>query len=173
MINTFGLFVIAIALILYLVFILSPLIKGAPYVPTKNINIEVLLNYVEQEFGLGNFEHAVDLGSGDGRVVIALGRKGLKCDGIEQNRFLCKIARRKVEKNRLENVCTIYNSDFFKTDLSQYDLIILFQTPYIMQRLQNKLVGEVKHGSVVASYCFKLPSRNETAETGGWYIYKF
>jgi 16S rRNA G966 N2-methylase RsmD len=168
-----GLVVIAILLVIYILFILLPLFRGAPYVPTHTKNINNLISIIDKEFSLSTFSHAVDLGSGDGRVVIALSRKGLKCDGIEQNKFLYKIARRNVEKNRLENVCTIYNSDFFKTNFSKYDLIILFQTPYIMQRLQNKLVGDVKHGSVVASYCFKLPGRRETIKTGVWYIYKF
>ena len=58
--------------------------------------------------------------------------------------------------------CTIFNEDFFfNLNLKNYDLIILWQSPQIMNKLSQKFKKELKKDTLVCSYYFKIPDLNE------------
>jgi len=52
----------------------------------------------------------------------------------------------------------INNRSYFSTDLSQYDIITLYATTYIMKRLEKKLKNELQSGAIVISNYFKFPN---------------
>lgn len=108
-----------------------------------------MIKILEKRYKLKNFKKSVDLGSGDGRVVVSLAKYGIICDEIEQNKVLCKLSRNRIRKEGVENLCNIYNGDFLKTSLSDYDLLILWQSPQIMEKLSEKFKNELKSGTIV------------------------
>ena len=85
------LIVLAICVAFYLVFyVFFPLGRGAIYDPSTQEETVVMADVAAVAFG----EKAADLGSGDGRVVIALARRGAEAHGFEVNPILVHVARR-------------------------------------------------------------------------------
>ncbi len=164
-------FTILLAALGYFLFFMFPLNKGAPFIPNNKRKIHSLVETLQGMKGKHKFEKAIDLGSGDGRVLIALNKEGFHCDGVELNKILHKQSIKKIEKAGLGDICTIFNEDFFKINLSKYDLIVLWQSPQIMSKLSQKLKIELKKGTVVCNYYFKIPDLNEIHNKDNWHIY--
>lgn len=82
-----------------------------------------------------------DLGSGDGRILVEAAKKKIKVIGIEQNRLLNWITRRKTRK--LKNV-KIIQGNIFEQDLSKATIIVAYLSRKITHELQKKIEREVK-----------------------------
>jgi precorrin-6B methylase 2 len=95
----------------------------------------------------------VDIGSGDGRIVIALAKKGAIAHGIEINPFLVWLSRRNIQKAGLEGKAFIHRADMWKQNFSSYDIVTLYMTQHAVNRLETKLMQELKpKARVVANY---------------------
>ena len=103
-------------------------------------------------------EIAADLGSGDGRLVIALAKRGLEAHGYEINPFLVLISRRKIRKLGLKNKAFVHFKSFWQTDLSAYDIITIFGIGFAMEKLEKKLQKELRSGARVVSNAFIFPN---------------
>lgn len=170
--NTLYILSAILASVGYLLFFLFPLNKGAPFIPNNSKKISSLIEILEKKYKSKCFKKAVDLGSGDGRVVISIAKHGIPCNGIEQNKILCNLSEKRIKKESLENICNIYNNDFFKTSLSDYDIVILWQSPQIMGKLSEKFKKELKPGTIICSCYFYLPKLTEEFSHKGWHIYQ-
>jgi len=85
-----------------------------------------------------------DLGSGDGRILIEAAKKGIEVVGIERNRFLNWLARRKTKN--FKNV-KIIQGDVFKQKINDASIIVAYLSQKITERLQKKVKKEVKKGT--------------------------
>ena len=95
-----------------------------------------------------------DLGSGDGRVLEAFAKKGIKCLGIEQNSLLNRLARRRLGKYK--NV-KIVQGDILDQGLSKATVVIAYLSRFVTEDLQKKIKKECRKGTriVLVSYKFK------------------
>jgi SAM-dependent methyltransferase len=84
-------FLFLFILLLLIGFLVSS-ISGAPWVPARSYDVEVILDDV----GLKNGEHYLELGCGDGRLVRAAARRGAIAVGYELNPVLWLVAKLKV-----------------------------------------------------------------------------
>ncbi|MDP3764561.1 MAG: class I SAM-dependent methyltransferase [bacterium] len=131
------------------------LFTGAPFMPSYRKNRK---NVLEDLFEIAKKENAkkiVDIGSGDGRVVIEFAKQGFESYGIEFNPLLVWYSRYKIKRAGLKNA-HIIRGDFWKTDLSQYDLVYLFQLNYVNALLGDKFKKELKTGAIIASAGFPM-----------------
>ena len=156
----------------YFLLFMFPLNKGAPFIPNNKRKIQSLIKTLKEMKDKYKFQKAIDLGSGDGRVIIALNKEGYHCDGVELNKILHKKSIRKIQKEVLGGKCTIFNEDFFKINLNKYDLIVLWQSPQIMSRLSVKFKDELRKDTLVCSYYFKIPNLNEIFSSNNWHFYE-
>ncbi len=156
----------------YFLLFMFPLNKGAPFIPNNKRKIQSLIKTLQKIKSKYKIEKAIDLGSGDGRVVISLNKEGFNCDGVELNKILYKQSIRRLQKAMLEDKCKIFNEDFFNSNLSKYNLIVLWQSPQIMNRLSIKFRNELKKSVLVCSYYFKIPDLDEVYEADKWHFYK-
>lgn len=154
-----------ISAVLFVCFALIVLV-GAPYVPTKQAEIGKIFAELKIKRG----EKVIDLGSGDGRVVMAAAKKGLWATGYELNPLLVIISKLRVRK--LKNA-EIKLADYWSADLSDYKLVFIFSAQPYMNRLVKKLNAELKRGSLVVSYGFSLPGRKIKKRLGAAYLYRF
>lgn len=68
----------------------------------------------------------LDIGSGDGRIVIAAAKNGLKSDGVELNTWLVQFSRISAIKNGVFNKTTFFQKDLWKFNTSVYDYVVIF-----------------------------------------------
>ncbi|MEM5793535.1 MAG: rRNA adenine N-6-methyltransferase family protein [Candidatus Aenigmatarchaeota archaeon] len=94
-----------------------------------------------------------DLGSGDGRVLEIFAKKGIRCVGIEKNRFLVNISRKKIGKYKNAK---IIEGDILEQDLSEASIIIAYLSRFLTRDIEKKIKKECKKGTkiILVSYRF-------------------
>jgi len=117
-------------------------------------------------------DKVVDLGSGDGRFVIAFAKKGAEAHGYEINPLLVLISKYKIKKAKLKDKAFIHWKSFWKVDLGKYNIIIMFQFKTIMKRLEEKLNKELKPKTKIISYYWKFPRMKMKRKLGKIYVYE-
>jgi SAM-dependent methyltransferase len=110
-----------------------------------------------------------DLGSGDGRIVIAAAqRHGARGVGIEIDPALIKTATERARKAGVADKVRFLQADLFKTDLSEATVVTLYLSGSINFRLQPKLRRELKAGARIVSHRFDMgdwrPDETRTVE---------
>ena len=129
------------------------LFPDIPYVPSAEERCKIMFALAEVNPGA----KTIDLGSGDGRVVIGMARRGAEAYGIEIEPKRVKLSRDNLKKARLEERAQIIQASFWDIDLSSFDIITLYGISSIMKRLENKLQRELKIGTRVVSNYFEFP----------------
>lgn len=149
------------------VFGIARLRRGAVFVPMNREAIEEMISTLEVKQG----ERAADLGSGDGRVVIALAQAGAEAHGYEHSPLLVWWSRRKIKKARLSAKAFIRHANFWHEDFSRYTIITIFGISYAMERFERKLLKEAVPGTRIVSYLFPLPTWKPVLKKKGLYFY--
>lgn len=126
--------------------------RVAPYAATDDAVAEAMLDLAR----VGPRDHVVDLGSGDGRIVIAAARRGASGLGVDIDGALVEIARRNAAHERLGDRVQFVQQDLFETDLAQATVVTLYLFPAIMGRVAGKL-ATLAPGTRVVSHDFPLP----------------
>jgi tRNA1(Val) A37 N6-methylase TrmN6 len=130
-------------------------VKLAPYYPTPdNIVVKML-----ELGGLKAGEKMFDLGSGDGRIVIAAAQK-FRADavGVELDKDLCRQSVERIRKLGLEKTAQIVNGDILKQDYSSADLITVYLLPNSNDKVQPLLERQLKKGARVVAHDFEFRS---------------
>lgn len=153
-----------IVLVIYKVI---PLIKGAPYVVTPDKTALEMIKMLKVKPG----EKVADLGSGNGKLVIELARRGAQAHGFEIDPILVWRSRRKIKKLGLEEKAFIHWKNLWSVDYSPYSSITIYGIPYIMKDLEKKLKGELKTGSKVVSNYFTFPNWKPKSRKHGVVLY--
>lgn len=123
------------------------------YVPTPDDIVEKMLELAE----VGQDDLVYDLGSGDGRSVIAASRiYGVRSVGVELNERLARSSRERVEALGLSDLVEIRIGDMFEVDLSKVDVLVLYQPPKLLERMKPQL-AKLRPGSRIVSHFFLIP----------------
>ena len=110
--------------------------KDAVWVPTTPTMVEKMLDMAQvtpQDF-------VVDLGSGDGRTVIAAARRGARALGVEYNDDLVELSRQLALEAGVADKATFVQGDMFEADISQATVLALFLLPENLERLRDKFL---------------------------------
>ncbi len=144
------------------------LLVGAPYLPTRKQKALEALELLNLKKG----EVFVDLGSGDGAVLIEAAKQGLVCYGYELNPFVWAVS--KLRTLRFGRQVHIYCKNFWQVPLpADTKGVFVFLLDKYMKKLDEKLSNELEKGSLVVSYTFKLPGRKPLREEKALYLYKY
>ncbi len=93
-----------------------------------------------------------DLGSGDGRIVIIAAKEfHAKAIGIEKNRFLVWLSQWRIKKNKLQNKIKIIQGNIFKENLRGADVILMYLSRTLTQKLKSKFEKELRKGTRIVS----------------------
>jgi hypothetical protein len=126
----------------------------APFVPSPNPIVEQML----QLGGLKAGELHYDLGSGDGRIVLAAaGRFHARSVGYEIDAQLVKSSREAIRKAGLDKLARIENKDLYDADFTQVDLITTYLLPVMLEDLRPILEDQMKPGSRLVSHDYPIP----------------
>lgn len=164
-----GLFCFSLAFMFFrfFEFLLPMFFGGAIYVPTKEKRVREMIDFL----GIRPGEKAVDLGAGDGRLLIALAKAGAEAHGYEINPFLVSRARKNIKKAGFEGKAFIYQKNFWSEDLSQFDVATIYGISRIMKKLEDKLRKELKQNARVVSNAFNFPTWDYSKKEGAVYLY--
>ncbi|OGF03853.1 MAG: hypothetical protein A3H14_00425 [Candidatus Doudnabacteria bacterium RIFCSPLOWO2_12_FULL_49_8] len=155
-------------LILLCLVALYSLANGAIYVPTDKRSVEIIVQSLNVRPGM----RVADLGSGDGRIVIALAMAGANAVGFENNPVLFVWSWIKIRRLGLNQRAKIYWRSFWRQDLSPFDAVVVFGMSHIMLRLQRKLNKELRPDALIISNVFKFPNWQPVGEVGMIKIYR-
>jgi cyclopropane fatty-acyl-phospholipid synthase-like methyltransferase len=126
----------------------------SPYAATPDSVVEAMLALA----AVGPRDFVVDLGSGDGRLVIAAAtRHGARGLGVEIDASLIGIAQRNAASEGVTDRVTFREQDLFDTDLRDATVVTIYLLPSIMDRVAKKLRAELKAGARVVTHDFPLP----------------
>ncbi|WP_296560463.1 class I SAM-dependent methyltransferase [Pigmentiphaga sp.] len=125
--------------------------KDVVWVPTPQTLVDKMMDMAKAVPG----DTLIDLGSGDGRLVISAARRGIKAHGIEYNPEMVELARRNAQAAGVSGRATFAQADLFETDLSRASVITLFLLPAINEKLRPRLL-ELKPGTRVVSNTFPM-----------------
>jgi cyclopropane fatty-acyl-phospholipid synthase-like methyltransferase len=129
-----------------------------PFVATPDDVVLAMLNLA----GVGRRDVLYDLGSGDGRIVIAAARHfGAKAVGYEINAGLVRSSRAAIKKAKLEKVATIEQLDIFDIDLDRATVVTLYLTEEANRRLVPQL-AQMRPGARVVTHRYPIPGYKAT-----------
>jgi SAM-dependent methyltransferase len=157
---------IVIGIVAILAFSL-PVIFGPPYLPTLRLNLETALDLLDLQQG----QTLLDLGSGDGRVLIAAAKRGWNAVGIEVSPFLYVISRARTWKYRKQ--VRILWGNYFTTKWPEADGVFGFIIQYQMRRLDERIQEWHTKPVKVASFAFRIPGKTPIDEEGGVFLYEY
>ncbi len=125
----------------------------APYVPTPPEVVERML-----EMAAVNSDDTVyDLGSGDGRIIIAAARKfGARAVGIELDEDLAKQTRGRVRELNIHNRVRVVQGNLLEVDLSPASVVTVYLLTSSNMKLRPRLEQSLKPGSRVVSHDFQI-----------------
>ena len=148
---------------------LIPIISGGgPYVPTSHEVVKDMISISE----LTDVDTIMDLGSGDGRILIAAAKAGAtKAIGYEIHPGLVKLSRRKAKNAGVDHKVEIRKRSMWKADLSGTTVVFLYQIPYSMEKIRNKIENELPKGTRIISNAFEIPERTPISTRGKAMLY--
>jgi SAM-dependent methyltransferase len=133
-----------------------------PFVPTPMVVVDEMLKLAN----VGPDDFVMDLGSGDGRVVIAAAKKfGARGIGVELDQHLVIQSDERARQAGVEARVKFFEQDIFKTDLSPATVITMYLFPDVNRRLRERLLT-LKPGTRIVSHDYDLgdwrPDRTST-----------
>uniref|UniRef100_A0A182KAX7 Methyltransferase domain-containing protein n=1 Tax=Anopheles christyi TaxID=43041 RepID=A0A182KAX7_9DIPT len=128
-----------------------------PYVPATTNQIRNVLSFVKPAC---SGSRLLDIGSGDGRIVIAAARAqpSIKADGVELNPWLVYFSRLAALRNGVFNRTSFVRKDLWKFSLAPYDHIVIFGVEQMMEDLEKKVLREAAPGTTVIACRFPFPT---------------
>jgi SAM-dependent methyltransferase len=125
--------------------------KDVIWVPTPDELVDKMLEIAK----VSADDFVIDLGSGDGRTVIAAAKLGARALGIEFNPAMVELSKIHAEKEGVSGKVEFIQADFFECDLSEATVITMFLLPSINLQLRPRLL-DLKPGTRIVSNTFSM-----------------
>jgi SAM-dependent methyltransferase len=126
---------------------------GAPWAPTSLATVDQMLRLADVQPG----ETVVDLGAGDGRIVIRAARRfGARAIGVEIDPVRCLIANGLIGLLGLRRRARVQYGNMFGFDLGQADIVTLYLLQNTNQRIKSLLGDQLRPGTRVVSHVFSF-----------------
>jgi hypothetical protein len=128
-------------------------VNAGPYVPSPQSVVSDMLTLA----GVGPSDFVIDLGSGDGRIVLTAAKVfGARGFGVEIQDHLVKLSNEAARKEGVADRVRFLTQDLFKTDISQATVLTMYLLPNTVNMLKDKLLGELRPGTRVLSHDYPL-----------------
>jgi SAM-dependent methyltransferase len=110
--------------------------KDVVWVPTPPVLVEMMLDLA----GVTASDVVMDLGSGDGRNIIAAAKRGARAIGVEYNADMVKLSQATAEREGVSDKATFVEGDMYAADISEATVLALFLLPSNLDRLLPKFL---------------------------------
>ena len=137
--------------------------KDVVWVPTAQELVDRMLDMAK----VTKDDYVIDLGSGDGRMVITTAMRGTRSHGIEYDPNLVQLSKENAAKAGVADKATFAKADIFESDFSSATVLTLFLLPELNLRLRPIILG-LKPGTRVVSNTFTMGdwSADDTVSVG-------
>jgi len=125
--------------------------KDVVWVPTPPVLVEKMLDMAR----VTPQDYVMDLGSGDGRNVIAAAKRGARALGVEYNQDMVELSRRIAAREGVADKATFVQGDMFEADISQATVLALFLLTENLNPLVPKFL-DLKPGSRIVVNGFEI-----------------
>ena len=126
--------------------------KIVPFVPSPQEVVDKMIELA----GVKKGDVVYDMGSGDGRIVIAAAKKGARAVGFEIDGDLVKESRENIRKAGVQNLAEIRQQDILTVNFSQASVVTMYLLPDVNLKLKPNLLKQLKPGSRVVSHSFDM-----------------
>ena len=137
--------------------------KDVPWVPTPDVLVDKMLEMAEVTAD----DLVIDLGSGDGRLVIAAARLGARAVGVELEPNLVALSERRAAEAGVADRTGFVATDLFDFDLSPATVVTMFLLPDINYRLRPTLF-DLRPGTRIVSNTWDLRGSETDPDAPGW-----
>jgi tRNA G37 N-methylase Trm5 len=145
--------------------------KIVPFVPSPQEVVDKMIEVA----GVKKGDVVYDMGSGDGRIVIAAAKKGARAVGFEIDGDLVKESRENIRKAGLQNLAEIRHQDILTVDFSPATVVTMYLLPDVNLKLKPNLQKQLKPGSRIVSHSFDMgdwkPERVERVDGRTIYLW--
>ena len=146
------------------------LFPEVPYVRTADDVVQGMLDLA----AVGPNDHVIDLGCGDGQILIAAARRGASGLGVDIDPYPLQLGQYYARRAGVAERVRFVRQDLFQTDLRQHNVVMLYLSVALNRRLLPKLRAELPRGARIVSHKFDmggdwLPTR--TLQVDGVPIY--
>ena len=122
------------------------------YVPTPQVVVDEMLRMAK----VGPADYLIDLGSGDGRIVItAVKKHGARGFGVDLDTYLLKLANAAAKKEGVTDRARFIEQNLFETDLSPATVITSYLLPEMNLKLRPKILA-LKPGTRVVAHDYSM-----------------
>jgi len=125
--------------------------KDVIWVPTPEGLVEAMLDMAK----LTSKDNLVDLGSGDGRIVIAAAKRGAKALGVEYNPDMVELSKENAKTAGVSARASFRRGDIFQTNFRQADVLTLYLLPHLNLKLRPAILI-LRPGTRVVSHAFDM-----------------
>jgi SAM-dependent methyltransferase len=134
--------------------------KDVIWVPTPASLVEKMLDMA----AVTAKDYVMDLGSGDGRNIIAAAKRGARALGVEYDPKLVELSRRRAAAEGVADRARFVQGDMFEADISQATVLALFLLPDNLEQLKPKF-ERLRPGTRIVTNGYQI-SGWEAAEVG-------
>ena len=131
--------------------------KDVVWVPTPRALVDKMLDLA----AVTPKDFVVDLGSGDGRLVIAAAKRGARALGVEYDPDMVALSRKNAAEAGVAERATFVEADMFTADFKQATVLALFLLPGNLRRLSPKFM-ELAPGTRIVSNTYKIDGWEES-----------
>lgn len=147
--------IIRLSVIIFLVVtasVLHALEKDVPFVPTPESTVDAMLTLAN----VGPEDTVIDLGSGDGRIVIAAAKRGARATGIDIDPERIREADENAKENNVQDRVKFIRQNLFDADIKPATVLTMYLLPSVNLKLRPKLLKDLRPGTRVVSHAFDL-----------------
>ena len=129
------------------------LAADVPFVPTPRNVVDAMLALAK----VGPDDFLIDLGSGDGRIVIAAAKRfGTRGFGVDIDGALVNTAQREAQSQGVSDKVAFYARNLFITDISRATVVTMYLFPRVNMQLRPRLYTDLKPGTRIVSHDFDM-----------------
>ena len=126
--------------------------------------------------GVGPDDRLIDLGCGDGRIVLAAARRGARALGVDVDPARIAEAESAARGAGLDDLAHFRRQDLFATSLARATVVTLYLLQHVNRQLERRLRSRLRPGSRVVGHAWPMPNwapahEEETADRRRLYLW--
>lgn len=143
--------------------------RFAPYVPTASDRVAIMLRLAQISSG----KNVIELGSGDGRILIGAAKLGAKAIGFETDPYLVLKAKLMARFQQVSDRVQFKQADIWKQTWPQdTEVVFVYGLPRFMGRVWEKACKELRPGTKIISNAFPVPGITPIQTEGAIEVYQ-